>query len=241
MPRYFIEVAYKGTNYSGFQIQDNAPTIQSFIQDALQKVYKINIDLTGSSRTDAGVHAKQNFFHLDTNDELRADRLYNINAILPTDIVVKDIKRVADDAHARFDAISRIYQYHIHQAKNPFINDTSWFYPYTLQLDILNQAAELVLANKDFTAFAKRNSQVNNHNCTIISSQWMHSSTGLYYEVSANRFLRGMVRALTATMLKVARNAMTLESFKSLLQADALIKADFAAPAHGLTLIKVDY
>jgi tRNA pseudouridine38-40 synthase len=241
MARYFIEVAYKGTNYSGFQIQENAVTIQDCITKALQTIFKIPFELTGSSRTDAGVHAQQNFFHFDTDVECSIDKLYNLNAVLPKDIAVNRLIAVQPDAHCRFDAIYRGYQYCIHKHKNPFLNDTSWFYPYQIDESLLHHAANFILDNTNFQSFAKQNSQVFTHKCTIVKSTWEKTAWGFTYNVQANRFLRGMVRALVATMLKVARGAMTINQFQQLFIMSNNCKADFAAPAHGLTLLEVQY
>ena len=157
MPRFFLEITYKGTAYSGFQKQENAVTVQSEVEKALFVLYRQNIELTTSSRTDAGVHALQNFFHFDADiviDERRT--VYQLNAILPKDIVIKSIMPVNDDAHSRFDALTRSYQYHIHQKKNPFLTDRSFYYPYQLNLDALSEAAALLSSYHDFTSFSKR-------------------------------------------------------------------------------------
>ena len=160
MPRYFLELAYKGTAYHGFQIQDNAPTIQLAIEKALFTLFKVEFKITGSSRTDAGVHALQNYFHFDTDLSISNKHVYNLNAILPEDIAVKSIQAVADTAHCRFDAVARSYHYYIYQQKNPFLKDRGWFYPYELDLALLQQAAAVLKKHTDFTSFAKRNSQV---------------------------------------------------------------------------------
>lgn len=240
MPRYFLELAYKGTAYHGFQIQDNAPTIQLHIEKALFTLFKQPFELTGSSRTDAGVHALQNFFHFDAELDIHAKHLYNLNAILPNDIAVKSIQPVADTAHCRFDALGRAYHYYIYQQKQPFLNDRAWFYPYSLDLSLLNQAAALIKKHTDFTSFAKRNSQVFTHNCTIHVSEWIITADQQYvYHVQANRFLRGMVRALVGTMLKVGRGQLSLEAFEQIIIAKDCTKADFSTPPHGLFLAKV--
>ena len=156
MPRYFMEVAYLGTRYSGFQVQKNANTIQAEIQRALKIFYRKDFELTGSSRTDAGVHALQNFFHFDCDLLIDKTTLYNLNALLNHDIVIKNIFEVQADAHCRFDAISRTYHYHIHRNKNPFLFETSYYYPFTLNTELLHQYASLIKEVEDFTAFSKR-------------------------------------------------------------------------------------
>lgn len=239
--RYFLEVSYKGTKYAGFQVQKNANTIQSELEKALETFYKSSFSLTGSSRTDAGVHALQNFFHVDTDEVIESPQLYNINSILPADIVLKASHVVPESAHSRFDAISREYKYYVYNLKNAFINDTAWFYPYPLNIDALQAAADLVKANTGFAAFAKRNTQVNTFNCTILESKWYYENNCLVYNVVANRFLRGMVRALVATMLKVARGKLSLQQFEQILTSDVSPNVDFSAKAHGLFLTGVNF
>lgn len=240
MPRYFLELAYKGTAYHGFQIQDNAPTIQLAIEKALFTLFKVDFDLTGSSRTDAGVHALQNYFHFDTDLLISNKNVYNLNAILPEDIAVKSIQAVADTAHCRFDAVARSYHYYIYQQKNPFLKDRGWFYPYELDLALLQQAAAVLKKHTDFTSFAKRNSQVFTHNCTILISEWSIAADQQYiFHVQANRFLRGMVRGLVGTMLKVGRGQLSLDDFEKIILAKDCTKADFSTPPQGLFLAKV--
>jgi tRNA pseudouridine38-40 synthase len=241
MARYFIELAYKGTRFSGFQIQDNALTIQSEVERALKIYYKESFNLTGSSRTDTGVHALQNFFHVDTEIILQQEQLYHINAILPEDIVLKKFYLVKADAHSRFDAISREYQYFIYQEKNPFLIDSAWFYPYPVNIDLLNEAAQVLKEYNDFTSFAKKNSQVKTFNCTIEKSIWRKENGQLIYHVEANRFLRGMVKGLVATMLKAGREQISIKSFEEIIQAKDCTKADFTAPSQGLFLVRVNF
>ncbi|MGC4234063.1 MAG: tRNA pseudouridine(38-40) synthase TruA [Niabella sp.] len=251
--RYFLEVAYKGTRYSGFQAQKNARTIQGEIEKAFcvffhlpspsgsPNSYREGWGLTGSSRTDAGVHALQNFFHFDWEGEFQQKWIYNLNAILPGDIVIKNVMAVAGNAHCRFDASSRTYHYHIYQYKDPFIADRAYFYPYTMNVEMLNQAAAVIQTYTDFTSFSKRNTQVKTFNCAILQSEWVQREGQLIYVVSANRFLRGMVRALTATMLKVGRGILSIEDLHTIIQAKDCSKAFFDTPAHGLTLVEVKY
>ncbi|MGC4036442.1 MAG: tRNA pseudouridine(38-40) synthase TruA [Chitinophagaceae bacterium] len=242
MPRYFLELSYKGTNYSGFQYQKNTKhTIQSEVENAFRILQKDNLDLTSSSRTDAGVHALQNYFHFDYNGAIHPQFVYKMNAILPADIVIKNIITVPENAHSRFDAISRDYRYFIYGKKNPFLQDRAFYFPYKMDNDKLKQAAEVVKQYTDFTSFSKRNTQVKTFECRIIKSEWMQENDCLVYHVKANRFLRGMVRALTATMLRVGRNKISLDEFRNIIEARDCTKADFAVPAHGLFLMQVDY
>jgi len=241
MGRYFLELAYKGAKYSGFQVQENAATIQSEVEKALAIFFKQKIDLTGSSRTDAGVHALQNYFHFDSPLLITNAHLYNINAILPSDIAVKKVYPVSAEAHARFHAILREYKYYIYTHKDPFLEDRAWYYPYKFDLGLLNQAAEIIRHSKDFTSFAKRNTQVNNFMCALSISEWVIENDCLVYHVQGNRFLRGMVRGLVGTMLKLGRGAISLEQFKAVIEARDCTKADFSTPAQGLFLVRVHY
>ena len=240
MPRYFLELRYKGTAYHGFQVQNNAPTIQAVVENALQILFKEPIDLTGSSRTDAGVHALQNYFHFDTKLVVEQKHIYNVNAILPPDIAIQSIKQVAPKAHCRFDAVAREYHYYIYTQKDPFMQERGWHYPYALDIDVLNKAAELLKDYTDYTSFAKRNTQVNTNECTIQNAYWERiAPKQIKFTVRANRFLRGMVRGLVGTMVKVGRGNMSVQDFELILQAKDASKADFSTPPQGLFLAKV--
>lgn len=241
MSRYFLELAYKGTGYSGFQVQHNVVTIQSEVEKAISILHKEKVLLTGSSRTDSGVHALQNYFHFDFEGELNKQFVYKMNAILPPSIVIKNLMCVKPEAHCRFDAINREYGYHIYRFKNPFINDISYYYPFKLSFDHLNQAASIIKEYSDFTSFSKRNTQVKSFLCNIETSEWVIENDQLIYKVTANRFLRGMVRALTATMLKVGRQKMGLEEFRAVIEVKDCTMASFAVPAHGLFLSRVNF
>ncbi|MFT3948666.1 MAG: tRNA pseudouridine(38-40) synthase TruA [Agriterribacter sp.] len=241
MPRYFIEVAYKGNSYAGFQVQDNAVTIQSEVQKAFAVFYKETILLTGSSRTDAGVHALQNYFHADVLFDIQQRSIYNLNALLPQDIAIKSIQEVNSDAHCRFDAENREYKYYVCGKKDPFITDRSYFFPYPIDEEKLNEAATAILNYTDFTSFSKRNTQVKTFICNIFESRWVKEGDCLIYSIKANRFLRGMVRGLTGTMLQVGRGKITIDDFKKIIENRDCTKADFAVPGHGLFLVKVNY
>ena len=240
MSRYFIEVSYKGTNYSGFQVQLNANSVQAEIEKALQIYFKQKFMLTGSSRTDAGVHALQNFFHFDSLVTI-TDEAYNINAILPADIVIKKIYEVNEEAHCRFDAISREYRYYIYQHKDPFLQDRAYYYPYSLNIDLLQQAAKEIMNHVDFTSFSKRNTQVKSFLCNIQGSEWLQEEDCLIYRIKANRFLRGMVKGLVGTMLQAGREKLSTEGFRDIVEAKDCAKADFSVPSHGLFLYKIEF
>ena len=241
MSRYFLEVSYKGTKYSGFQLQDNANTIQAEVEKAFAILQKEKVTMTGSSRTDAGVHAFQNFFHFDFDGSINPHFIYKINAILPADIVIKKLIPVQENAHCRFDALSREYKYYIYRHKNPFLNEKAFFFPYKLDIEKLKQAAQVIKGYQDFTSFSKRNTQAKTFICQLSVSEWIWKGDCLVYHVKANRFLRGMVRALTATMLNVGRNKFSINKFREIIEAKDCTKANFAVPAHGLFLLSVEY
>ncbi len=240
MPRYFIEVSYKGTNYAGFQKQHNANSVQAEVEKALEIFYRQKFELTGSSRTDAGVHALQNFFHFDIDTPIE-DGSYNLNAILPDDIVCKRIFHVAEDAHCRFDAISREYHYYIYQQKNPFLQDRACYVPYPVDIALLQQAADEIVKHNDFTSFSKRNTQVKTFQCNIYISEWVQEADCLIYKVKANRFLRGMVKGLVGTMLLVGKRKIDLNEFRAIIESKDCSKADFSVPSGGLFLQQVAF
>lgn len=239
--RYFIELQYKGTHYAGFQTQQNAATIQGKVETALQTYYRQPFQLTGSSRTDAGVHARQNYFHFDATLAVTYRDIYHLNALLPRDIVIKNIVAVHADAHSRFDAVYRKYRYHLHQLPDPFIVDYSWYYPFPVNEAQLNDVAQVLLAYEDFTSFSKRNTQTKTMICQLQKSKWERQGNGLVYEVQGNRFLRGMVKALVGTMLQVARGKITLDKFRDIISAKDCTLADFSPPSHGLFLEQVAF
>ena len=239
--RYFLEVSYKGTAYSGFQEQQNANTIQAEVTRAFEILVKEKLQLTGSSRTDAGVHARVNYFHFDTSDELNPEILYNLNSILPSDIAAKNLIRVSREAHCRFDAISREYWYYIYRDKNPFLIETAYYFPYTLDIELMQRAADLLKEYKDFTSFSKRNTQAKTFKCDIIESKWSEEKDCLKYQVRANRFLRGMVRALTSTMLQLGRGKIDLNQLRQIIEVKDCTQASFAVPAHGLILSDIQF
>ena len=245
MRRYFIEVAYLGTHYAGFQIQDNAPTIQGEIEKAMLLITKTAYSLTGSSRTDAGVHAMQNYFHFDDESRFTSEKwiraTYNLNAVLPQDIVIKSIKEVPADLHARFSAVQRDYCYTVITSRDPFLKDQAYVFPYKVDKGRLNQAADLFLHNTNFINFSKKHSDVLNYNCRIQNAYWSFEGNKMEFYVGANRFLRGMVKALTGTSLKFARGKLTEQELKQMLSGQHGIIADFTPPSKGLCLKSVKY
>lgn len=241
MSRYFLEISYKGTNYSGSQSQKNANTIQAEIERAFNILQKEKISMTGSSRTDAGVHALQNFFHFDYEGKIHSQFVYKVNAILPEDIVVKNITPVNNNSHCRFDATAREYKYYIYQEKNPFLLDRAYYYPYKLNWDKLQKAALVIKEYHDFSSFSKSRSQAKTFLCEIFESKWIKEKDCFVYQAKANRFLRGMVRAMVATMLLVGRENISINEFKKIIEDRDCSKAKFNAPAVGLFLVSINY
>ena len=241
MRRYFIEVCYDGTDFGGFQIQSNQVSVQGALEQAMATLYRTAIALTGASRTDAGVHALQNFLHFDTDIEITQKHIYNLNALLPKTIVVKGIYGVPNHAHCRFDAIKRSYIYKIHSQKDPFLEGRSWFYPFPINIDDLQAAADILPTITDFESFSKKNTTVNTFDCTITKAEWVQEGKNLYFNIDSNRFLRGMIRGLVGTMLQIGRGQSSLESFKEIIRSKNEQNVDFSTPAHGLYLSSIQY
>lgn len=243
MSRYFIEVSYLGSKFSGFQLQQGLrPTIQGEVNRALSILCKCEIQTTTSSRTDAGVHAFQNFLHLDVDYKLTQKCIYSLNAILDNDIVLKQIYHVPPTAHSRFDAISRAYTYHIHHAKNPFVKEKSYYFPFKLDFDKLEQCAKILKSHIDFTSFSKKHTDVKTNICTILESSWNISKENtISFHVTSNRFLRGMVKALVGTQLLVGRGHISIAEFEEIIINKDCTLADFSPPSQGLFLEQVNY
>lgn len=239
--RYFIEIEYRGTRFSGFQAQLNAKTIQGDLNKALEIVLKTDIVTTTSSRTDAGVHACQNFLHFDTDIQLPSSTIYNLNAILNEDIVVNKIFKVPLDAHSRFDATSRKYMYKVCQKRNAFDYEYEYFVPYKLNISLMNEAASYLLSVDDFTSFSKKHTDTKTNICKLTTSNWIQTKDSIEYHVESNRFLRGMVRALVGTLLQLGRGKINMTKFKEIVHSHNCNFADFSAPAHGLFLMNVNY
>ena len=242
MARYFIELAYKGTDYHGWQIQKNATGVQHFLNRALSLKTSRHIETVGSGRTDKGVHALQQYAHFDIDKKINEEQLaFQLNRVLPNDIVVMSIYEVKSDAHARFDAIARSYKYKINQVKDPFLINTSYYRRGDLDLKLMNRAAELLKGTQDFESFSKVKTDVNHFICTISKSEWIQKGDQINYSVTADRFLRGMVRTLVGTMLDIGIGKTSLEELKNIIASLDRKKAGRAVPAHGLFLTEVKY
>jgi tRNA pseudouridine38-40 synthase len=240
--RYFIELSYCGANYAGWQIQPNAPSVQQMLNEALSTLLRTEAYVVGAGRTDAGVHAKQMFAHVDLEHGLDADALvFRLNRFLPADIAVQQIFPVADDAHARFSATSRSYQYWVSQRKNPFLSDFAWEVTPKLDIDAMNRAAQLLPGEKDFSAFARSGTQSKTNLCTVTQAVWEVQEERLIFHISANRFLRNMVRAIVGTLVAVGQNKCSLHRFDDIVKSKDRTQAGESAPAHGLYLTQVAY
>lgn len=245
MFRYFVEFSYNGTRYNGWQMQNNAHTVQAEINKALELLCGQGIDTVGAGRTDTGVHAKQMFLHVDLADPIpNPDQLvFKLNKLLPFDIAVQNIFRVAETAHARFDAISRTYEYHITQIKNPFLNNAAYYLWGNLNVDAMNNACNVLFNYKDFKCFSKTHTDVKTTLCDIYKAEWKISGEGnkLVFTISANRFLRNMVRAIVGTMLEVGKNKIDIGQFKKIIESGDRGEAGQSVPAHALYLTEVKY
>lgn len=240
--RYFLEFAYKGTNYHGWQYQPNASSVQETLNKALSTLYKTEIDLVGAGRTDTGVHAKQMFAHFDLDFEIDVSHfIHKLNSFLAEDIAILNIHLVADDNHARFDATKRTYEYHIHTSKEVFSTDTSWYYHNQLNIELMNEACKELFNHSDFECFSKVHTDVNTFNCKIMEAHWQQNGNKLIFTIAADRFLRNMVRAIVGTMVNIGLEKVSLQEFKQIIECKDRNKAGFSVPAHGLYLTKVEY
>ncbi len=241
--RYLLEISYKGTNYHGWQIQKNALTVQQEVNRALETLVLKPVSTLGSGRTDTGVHALQQFAHFDSDTIINLQKfIFQLNAILPKDIFIKSLTQVDSNFNARHDAKSRSYQYRISTTKNPFLEDVCCFYfQRNIDMDLLNLCAKIILQNTDFQSFSKYKTDVNHFECTIFDAIWHQQHELITFEISANRFLRGMVRALVGTMLEVGIGKLSITDFENIIKKKDRCAAKYAAPPQGLFLTKVQY
>lgn len=240
--RYFIDISYKGTAYHGWQVQENAVSVQAMVNQALQTYFRQPTPCLGSGRTDTGVHALQQIAHFDAPHEVDIPQLiYKLNKLLPQDIAINSIRQVGLEAHARFDASSRSYIYKMHSKKSPFTEGLSYYYPYALDVETMNQAAKLLVGKHDFQVFSRVKTDVNTFVCTITQAEWRANNDTLAFHVSADRFLRGMVRAIVGTLLEVGQHRLSLEGFAEVIASKDRRKAGRAVPPQGLYLSEVVY
>jgi len=240
--RYLIKLAYNGTNYHGWQKQINARSVQQVLEEKLSLLLGTTIETLGCGRTDTGVHAKDFYAHFDFEDVLNTDKLvYKLNQILPADVVVENINEVKVDFNARFDATSRTYEYWITAKRNPFLVELAWYRHENFDVDAMNRAAQLLIGAHDFECFSKVKTQVNNFRCHVIKANWHQQNDCLIFTITANRFLRNMVRAIVGTLIEVGRNKLSLEDFEKILASKNRCEAGQSVPAKGLFLTKVEY
>ena len=243
MFRYFIYFSYDGASYHGWQVQPNAVTVQQVLEEALARIVRQPVPLTGAGRTDAGVNAECMVAHGDFPCELDvAQMIYKLNSILPPDIAVSDIRRVKDDAHARFDAISRRYRYRVVTAKSPFSRRYVCRVMPGVDFDAMNRAAELLYEYTDFTSFSKLHTDVKTNNCKVTYAAWQRNGENeWFFEIEADRFLRNMVRAIVGTLLLVGRGKMTIDGFRAVIEKRERGEAGDSAMGEALFLVNVEY
>ncbi|MGQ7947057.1 tRNA pseudouridine(38-40) synthase TruA [Flavobacterium sp. WC2509] len=240
--RYFIKLAYNGTPYHGWQIQPNAASVQETMNKAFSVILNTEISLMGAGRTDTGVHAKEMYAHFDFENPIDTKNIiHKLNSFLPKDIVIYDVFQVADDAHTRFDATKRTYEYHINTFKDAFLQEQSWYFHQKLDLELMNEAASLLLKHTDFQCFSKVNTDVNTFDCSIFEASWEQKNEKLIFTISANRFLRNMVRSIVGTLINIGLHKITLDDFEMIIKSKRRDKAGFSVPAHGLYLTKIEY
>lgn len=246
--RYFLFIAYKGTAYHGWQIQPNGISVQEVLAGALTTVLREEIEVVGAGRTDAGVHAKLMVAHFDCSTKIESSTTPSLtslpnklNSILPPDIAVSKMLAVKKDAHARFDAQTRKYEYHIVNYKHVFKTELAARFTHPLNLERMNEAAACLLEYSDFTSFSKLHTDAKTNNCVIHIAWWTHSAGEWVFTIQADRFLRNMVRAIVGTLLEVGRNKMTVAQFRAVIEAKNRCKAGVSVPAQGLYLVDIEY
>ena len=242
MPRYFIEFSYDGSNYHGIQKQPYSLTIQEILETNISKYSGSNINLTLAGRTDAGVHAKQMFAHFDIEHDFnKTNFCRSINMMIPKDICVECLSEVAEDLHARFDAISRTYEYFISSKKDPFNYKFSYYFRDKLDIDKMNESCQILIKHKNFKCFSKSNTDVKTYDCDIQFAEWNISDKGYNFSVKANRFLRNMVRSIVGTMIQIGIQKISDKDFQIILDSQDRRNAGYSVPASGLFLTNIDY
>jgi len=245
MPRYFLDLAYRGTRYSGWQVQPNAPSVQAALQTALSTLLRQPVEVVGCGRTDAGVHARQYVAHFDAEGDLPPTFLIQMNGLLPHDVAVYGCRLVAGSAHARFDAWERSYEYHIALRKDPFTTDTTWFFPQHQRLDVekMQQTAQLLLRYEAFFPFCKTHSDAEHYRCELRRAEWQHwpEQHRLVFCVTANRFLRGMVRLMVGACLNVGSGKIQMDDVREALDEQKMLKRSWSVPPEGLFLTAIKY
>ncbi|MDD6001716.1 MAG: tRNA pseudouridine(38-40) synthase TruA [Bacteroidales bacterium] len=241
--RYKLTLAYNGENYHGWQTQPNAPTVQETLERAFSVVLRQNISITGCGRTDTGVHAEYYVAHFDTYDinGKIGDLIHKMNSFLPKDIAIYNIEPVGDDFNARFSAVKRSYRYWIHTRKDPFLDRSSWLVPYPIDIEKMNQGCEILKRYTDFASFCKAGSDNKTTICHISSAQWTQDAHRIKFEISADRFLRNMVRAIVGTMVDLGLGKTSLADFEDIIKSHKRSSAGQSVPAKGLALVDIRY
>jgi tRNA pseudouridine38-40 synthase len=243
--RYFIRLAYNGARYHGWQIQDNAITVQEVITRAIRLIWSLEINMVGCGRTDTGVHAREFYAHFDLEEEKSREELneltHRLNRYLTEDILIYNIYPVPPDLHARFSAISRTYEYHIHTRKDPFLNEFSWFVHQKLDIGLMNSGAGLLKEFDDFTSFSKANVKRKTNICKIMMAQWELTGHRLIFSITADRFLHDMVRAIVGTLIDLGEHKISIEDLRLIIESKNRCGAGESVPAKGLYLIGVEY
>lgn len=242
--RYFVEISFRGTNYHGWQIQKNAPTVQQKLNECFSTVLREEIRITGAGRTDTGVHALYYVGHFDSSKEnLHKDEsfLNHINHFLPSDIAVHRIISVNSDAHARFSALTRTYEYWICRHKNPFLEGYAWMLFRKLHLDAMQKACRYLIGVHDFSSFCKVHSGAHTHICQVTEAYWIEQNSMLVFHITADRFLRNMVRAIVGTMIEIGKGSCPPEQIAAIIEARNRSAAGESVPAQGLFLTKITY
>lgn len=242
MPRYFLELAFNGSNYNGWQIQQNATGVQQVINNALSTLAGQEVNTLGCCRTDTGVHAQQFFLHIDWHKTIedKGQFRFSLNGILPEDIVIYSIHEVNEKAHARFDANRRTYTYFAYRNKNPFLKNHAAAFYFDLDKNAIDECCKRLLKHSDFSAFAKTGGDENTI-CEIYHAEWLMEDELHCFTITANRFLRGMVRAITGTLVKAGKGLITPDEFDDIIQKGDRSQAGVSVPAHGLYLTAVQY
>ena len=239
--RWFIDLSYNGTAYHGWQVQPNGISVQEVLERSLATLLREPVAVTGAGRTDSGVHARLMVAHIDTTHELPETFVQRINSILPRDIAVHRVRAVQPDAHARFDATARYYEYHVHTSKNVFAENRSVRLIHIPNFDRMNEAAAVLMEYTDFTSFSKLHTDARTNNCQLLTAHWDRSPEGWVFTIGADRFLRNMVRSVVGTLLEIGYGRMDVEGLRKVVEARDRCRAGVSMPAHGLYLTRVEY
>ncbi len=239
--RYFVRLSYLGKNFHGWQIQPNATSVQETLNKTFSTIFNEEVNTVGAGRTDTGVHAAEMWAHFDVQNPIPENAVHKCNRFCGPDIAIKQFIHVEDDAHARFDATARSYEYHILKKKNPFLQDLAWFCPYPLNVEKMNQGARFLFDFEDFTSFSKSKTQTMTNNCKVMEARWEELEDKLVFHISADRFLRNMVRAIVGTLVNIGRERQPIESLKEIIEAKDRSLAGESVPANGLYLTRVVY